>query len=251
MPSKRIEAALRRLMQDPRPEPDPAPDAALEAELLTRFDQQGERPRAGLEAGREAGGRAGGWTHMLAFARVHRWALASVLAGVLGFGACYAPADVEVPLGVTVEFTSDDENPGDLVEQIVRYVEDSTGASEVSVSAVKSDTGPLQIRMQVWGPGVPADLEEELGEVFPQLEVAQLATHPLEGHVRTTLGRRLGHEWLDLALAEDDVERARVELLTQLAAQGVEGDVDIEIEQSNGHREVRVRVEQHVQAHDE
>jgi hypothetical protein len=239
LPSKRIEAALARLLgARPAEQAEIEPDAALENELMAHF----ERVHPQTESA-EGGGGVGG---MFAFARMHRWALTGVLAGLASIGACYAPADVEVPLGVTVEFISHDEDPHALVQQVVGYVEDSTGATEVGVSALKSHDGPLQIRMRVWGPGVPADLEEELAGVFPQLEVAELTSHPLEGRVRTTLGRRLGHQWLDLALREDDLERARADLLAQLAAEGLEGDVDIEIREHDGHQEVRVRVEQHV-----
>ncbi len=232
MPSKRIEAALRRLLE-PR-SPAPARKDAAEERLLAAYDRRhAESPRAFARG-----------FGLLDFARVHRWAVASTLLAALSVGACYAPTEVEVPMGVTVEFISRDEDPHALVEQMLEYVRESTGATEVNVEAWKRDDGPLQIKLRVWGPGVPADLDEELGEAFSQLREAELTASPLEGKVRTTLGRRLGHHWFDIGWAEDDLDGARVRLLEELAAQGIAGEVEIEITESDGRKQVRVQVQQ-------
>jgi hypothetical protein len=232
MPSKRIEAALRRMLAPGRDAPE-AP-AQLESELMTRFEQRADDLRARPQP-----------LWVLGFARAHRFALASVLFLIATIGACYAPADVAVPMGVTVEFQAAEGDPHALVNEIVGYVKDSTRASEVGVQAWKEHDGPLQIRLRVWGEDVPEGLDEELLEAFPQLEQADLSAMPFEGTVRTTLGRRLGHQLLDIALAEDDLETARSHLMAELVAQGISGNVEISISEHNGQKQMRIEVEAH------
>lgn len=229
MPSKRIEGALRRLLGPRSAVPEPTPQ--LEAELLADFDRRYPQ-RSG----------AGGFG-LLSFARMHRFALASVLFLIGTIGACYAPAEVEVPLGVTVEFTSQGEDHEQVVREMIEYVRESTGATEIGVEAYKKDDGPLMIRLRVWGDVPTEGLDEELLEVFPHLEEADLSAVQMEGTVETTLGRRLGHQLRLVALAEDDVEDARAALLLEIAAQGIEGTVDISIDEQNGHKEIRIEVQ--------
>lgn len=231
MPSKRIEAALRRLFE-PRAEV-PEFDPARERELLGDFDRQfGAEtaipvPRMGV----------------LGFARMHRFALASVAFLIASIGACYAPTQLEVPLGVTVAFVSQGEDPEAVVEEIVQYVRESTGATEIGIEAVQSDEGPALIRLRVWGDVPGAGLDAELLEVFPHLEEADLSAEQMDGIVHTTVGRRLGHQLRLVALSDRDMNEARIQLLAELAAQGIEGEVDISISGDEGRREIRVEVQ--------
>jgi hypothetical protein len=103
----------------------------------------------------------------------------------------------------------------------------------------------------MWGAG-PADepLSGRLTQAFPALAAAQIKEEPLHGKVRGTLGRRIGHEVLDLDLIDRaDVETARRQVLAQLQARGVSGQATVEVERGE-HDVVRVRVEQREPAPD-
>src|SRR5262249_8081694 len=85
-------------------------------------------------------------------------------------------------------------------------------------------------------------LSETLKKALPALASAKITEESLSGKVKSTVGQKLGHDLFDLNIAgEKDKEAIRAKILAQLAAQGVTGKVDVEVE-GNGVNEQKVKV---------
>lgn len=230
-----LEQSLRALHEtELRERPIPGVDEAELARLLARFDGRVEQnPR-----------------RRLAVLSSWRWAAAAAVAAIGLVAACVAPTSYEVPLGLgleVVDFDAELVSPRALAD----FLQEASGAEEVGVEARIEDrngeqTTRLDVRM--WGAVLePEELEAVLVDEFPALEeAASIEVRALEGEVRTTLGRRLLHDVLGEVEREEDVEAARVRLVEELRAQGVEGEIEVQIrDRADGRREIEVGVEAH------
>ncbi|KYF81838.1 hypothetical protein BE11_37620 [Sorangium cellulosum] len=221
-----VRRKLRRLFGGPAPlRPEHARE--LEGELMARFGQ--------LYPEQEVAPMKRLWL---------RKALVVAAAAVIcGAAACVAPADMEVPVGrsISIQVAEGAELPE--AEALLAVVRGEGKTQRVGVRAQRAG-GVVTLQLEVWGDELPeGDVAERIRVAFPALAGAEIREDVLAGTVRGTLGAKLGHELLDLdVLDKDDVEAARRQVMEQLAAQGIEGKVDVHIEGDGGKRKVKVQV---------
>jgi hypothetical protein len=177
--------------------------------------------------------------------------------------ACAAPADVEVDVGRSIEVRYDATKAGiepkAVLDAIKAEVEgpESEGAAEQAKGAsgerarrevsvrVRREGDTVEVRAEVWGTNLPEEsLTDRIRQAVPALKDASIKEEHLQGKVRGTLGAKIGHELFDIdVLDETDVETARQQVMAKLAASGVEGKVDVQIEGDGSQRKVKIRVE--------
>lgn len=223
------ERELARLFE-PSNMPRPGHREALEADLAGRFDALYAAQR------RKAMERR----------KVMRRVLFGVgLAAALVLGACAAPMDVDVEVGrsLAIEYQAGPAMPEP--KAVVDALHGTGPFKDVQVR-VQRQGDKVAFKAEVWGQDIGDEpLGERMKRALPALADAKIVEEPLEGKVHSTLGRKLGHDLLDLDIADQqDVEKVREQILAQLAAQGVEGKIDVEVEGDGIHqRRVKVRVE--------
>jgi hypothetical protein len=167
------------------------------------------------------------------------WAAAVIAAGVVG--ACRVPVEYQASVGRRVTFAL---APAELprVEALARELEALGGVHQIDVRAMATPE-TASATLQVWGSGIDDGLIRDVVEAagFPEPEIEDV-----DAPVQTTLGMRLGHEWLHRPLGETDIEHARARILAELAAQGIPAEaaqVDVAMERGeNGEARVRVEV---------
>ncbi|UQA58310.1 hypothetical protein [Polyangium aurulentum] len=215
---------------EPGAMPHPGHKQALEAELADRFDAlYAARRRKAMER-----------------RKVKQRVFFGVgIAAALGLAACAAPMDVDVEVGRSLAI----EYPAGAAMLEPRAVVDALhGAGkfeDVQVRVLRQNEN-VAIKAEVWGQDIGDEpLGDRMKRALPALAGAKIVEEPLEGKVKSTLGRKLGHDLLDLDIADgQDVEKVRAQILERLAAQGVEGKIDVEVEGDGIHeRRVRIRVE--------
>lgn len=149
--------------------------------------------------------------------------------------------------GRAIEFALDvDALDHDAMNAIGKRIETQTGAESVSIEVRKSDDDGTTVVVQTWGRAAISDdaLVADLRAQFPALKNAVIAVKPLAGDGPA---ERLGDIEVD---KDEDPEVVRKQVLEQLRAKGVKGDVDVVIEDhDDGKREVRVEVKDEKVAH--
>jgi len=163
-----------------------------------------------------------------------------------GLAACAAPADIEVDVGrrISIELAEGAEPPADP-EAIVKIIQGNGTTAQVELRMMMQN-GKSVLAIEVWGNGLSkSGIADKIRAAVPELAKAEIREEVLEGKVHGTLGEKLGHDWLNLdVIDENDVEAAREQVMKQLAAQGVTGKVDVEVHnEGDGKRKVKVRVE--------
>jgi hypothetical protein len=209
-----IRRRLRRLFGGPAPlRPEHAGE--LEAELLARFDQ--------LYPGKKVVPMRRLW--------MKRVFLAAAAVCVAGVAACVAPADMDVVVGRRVTVRVPDGVAMPEPDALVPLVEGKGNEQKIMVR-VRGEPGAKTIELDVWADAPPeGSAAERIRARYPALAAAEIHEELLEGTVRETLGKKLGHEILDLDVVDKkDKEKARQQIMAQLAAQGVDGKVDVEVE---------------------
>ncbi|WP_437326588.1 hypothetical protein [Sorangium sp. So ce381] len=233
-----VRRKLRRLLGEPAPlRPEHARE--LEGELMAAFGQ--------LYPEQEVVPMKRLW--------LRKALVVAAAAVVCGAAACVAPADVEVPVGrsISIEVADGAELPEpEALMAAVRGEGKTARRARVMVRGRRGD-GATTLTLDVWGDEVPeGDVAERIRAAFPALAGAEIREDVLAGTVRGTLGAKLGHELLDLdVLDKDDVEAARRQVMEQLAAQGVEGKVDVQIEGDGEKRKVKVQIKLEAPPQDE
>lgn len=216
----------------------PTADPELERELVARvaaLHREGQH-------GREAQPSFVGWLPRLS-PRLAVAVGATLLAIV---GACVLPTSYDVPLGLSVQITTDAELPH---AEIAEYVRERGEASEVDVFVRRSDhdgEAETQMLIRMWDQNLAVgELEHELREVFPELDDATIVETALEGEIETVWGRRIAHRAFHLSLRQADLEQARAQLLAQLRAQGLTAEqVVVEVrDRPDGRREIKVEID--------
>lgn len=163
----------------------------------------------------------------------------------LGVAACAAPADIEVDVGrrVSIELPEGVEPP--LDHQAIEAMIQGNGSTTEARVRMAMQNGKSTFEIEVWGNGLSkTDVADEIRAKFPALAKAAIHEEVLEGRVHGTLGQKIGHHWLNLdVIDKSDVEAAKQQVMQQLAAQGVTGKVDVDVQDEGGKRKVKVRVE--------
>lgn len=215
---------------EPSPKMRPEHEAALERKLLEQFERLHPKEED---------------YKMKRFGMRKALVLAAALM-MLGVAACAAPADIEVDVGrrILIELPEGSPPPADP-EAIVNIVRGSGTTEQVDLRLLKRN-GQATLEIEVWGNGLSKEpIAEKIRAAVPEVAKSKIDEEVLEGKVRGTLGEKLGHEWLNLDIIdESDVETAKEQVMKQLAAQGVTGKVDVDVQdEGNGKKKVKVRVE--------
>lgn len=163
-----------------------------------------------------------------------------------GLAACAAPADIEVDVGrrISIELAQGTPPPADP-EAIVNIIRGEGTTAQVDFR-MKMQNGKGMLEIEAWGNGLSKlGIADKIRAAVPELAKAEIREEVLEGKVHGTLGEKLGHDWLHLdVIDENDVEAAKEQVMKQLAAQGVTGKVDVDIQnEGDGKRKVKVIVE--------
>lgn len=222
----RVTAALRRLYRDGAAPPPAAPEA-LERALLAEHARLYPAP-------------ARGWL------AAHRFALASVGAGVVAVAACQVPVDYERGFGASVVCEAPRETwPKVQIEALADALADELAAHRVAVRG-HDDGGPRRsFGIDLWGEDV--DDEALLAAVqvhAPELPAGACRATPLQGTVHGTLGGRLGYGLLAIDIDHNDAEAARLEIMRELERTGLQGTADVQIhDDGDGKREVKIHIE--------
>ncbi|WAS96339.1 hypothetical protein [Nannocystis punicea] len=235
----RLPAALRRLYRAGAPEEHvlsdmSVPPPSLEQDLMARFARRHPAPARPRLAG---------------FVRGYRWALSTGLAAVAVAAACRMPYDYDRGFGATVwcEAIGEDVPTSDRLRALADRLEQRAAAEQVTMRVHADHGSAATVRIDLWG-GDAARIDDELlaeVEDMPELKVESCRIEPLVETVHGTLGGRLGFEWFDLELLDqDDAEAARAQILERLEARGLRGDAEVEISDDGaGRREIKIRIE--------
>jgi hypothetical protein len=210
--------------------PGPGHKEALEADLLGHFDALYTAQRRKQMQRRSFIGKA---------------AFGVAIAAALGVAACAAPMDVDVAVGKSLSI--DYEEGAAMPEpQAVMDALRASGEMKNMGARVRVEQGKVAIRIEAWGEDLDdgEPLADRLKKALPALASAKIVEEPLSGKVKSTLGRKLGHDLFDLDITnEKDVEAIREKILADLAAKGVEGKVEVEVEGDGVHEQkVKVKV---------
>jgi hypothetical protein len=188
---------------------------------------------------------------------LRRVAVIAAAAVLVGAAACVAPAELDVEVGRSVEVRYDPAAVALEPSAVVDAIKAAAGVEEQAPPAegarpkkemnvrVKRVGGSVEVRTEVWGTNLPeGPIAEAIQKSLPALKGAEIKEEHLQGKVRGTLGEKLGRDLFDIdVLDETDVATARQQVMEQLAAQGVEGKVDVKIEGDGTKRKVMIRVE--------
>ena len=178
-----------------------------------------------------------------------RIALATLLATLaLGCATDGAEPDAdrravaEGPLvGQVIEFALEPDALGhDRIQAVAKRLESITAAESMQVKLEKSDEGGTVVVAEAWGrTAITGDaITKDLRATFPELANAVIT-------VKAASGEPPSAKLPDLDAIDDDEdpEVVRKQVVEQLRAQGVDGDVKVHVDENDeGKREIRVEV---------
>ncbi|TKC98847.1 hypothetical protein [Polyangium fumosum] len=221
------EKELEKVFEPPSA-PRPEHRAALEASLLAQFDSMTpEQRRKPMQK-----------KHVL-----RKVAFGAAIAAVIGLAACAAPVEVDVEVGRSLTVTYAETEASPKPPEVMKALEGSVKLDQVKVRG-RHVNGDVTLQIEAWGEDLgDTSLADKLREAMPALASAKITEKPLSGKLESTLGRKIGHDLFNLDITDDqDVEVVRQKILAQLAAQGVEGQVNVKVE-GDGKGERRVNIE--------
>ncbi|UCF37348.1 MAG: hypothetical protein JSU96_00280 [Acidobacteriota bacterium] len=225
MRSRRLFAILRMLHRS-QGEDNTRFYSELEADLLRRHSELwGSR--------RRVGGRLS-WLRPLP--------VSAALLALLG-GAAWIPVTVSLDLGFLINV----QGPPDVLQgltpaSLVGVLEEKKVAESVSVSVSQGDREARMLILLLGEQTEPALAMQEIRRVMPQLEEADFETDRLRGNLRTSLARRIGHNWLAIDMRSLDLDAARLKVLEALGARGYSSPQVGVLEQEE-HREITIELE--------
>lgn len=239
MHERRVKAALRRVLGAQAPRPAGGHRDRLETQLLDAYRDRYPHHRR--------------WLMLLnPWNRAARFALAGLAVALLGVGACTTSTTTEVEMGqkVTIAMAAKaDVDLPTLQTQLNDFFHAQPGLEGVNLNVQMRD-GQTTLDVMVWGQGLDgAALEAGLRDQVPALAGATVTVTPLTGTVRENLLSHLGHEYLgvELEVKGQTADEIRAQILQQLAAQGIDGDAQVQVEDlPDGRRQVKVEVRKEV-----
>jgi hypothetical protein len=236
MHDRRMKAALRRGLETANaPRPASGHRGRLEADLLDAYHEHYPRHRRFLML-------LNPWN------RVARLAMAGLAVALLGVGACSTSTITEVEMGqkLTIGLSDKSEMDFSLMDgEVERFLAGQPGVEGASIN-LKMIDGRNTLEIMVWGQDLDASaLEAALRKQVPTLAEASVAVEPLTGNVRESLLAHCGHQYLGLEVKGETADEIRQQILTQLAAQGLDGDAQVQVENTpDGRKKVRVEIRQ-------
>ncbi len=199
--------------------------AALEAELLARFGEL--HPKSKEER------------HM---SLITGWRLALV-AGLLlaAGGASQAPAEVKAEIGKRIELVSGAPLDRAVVEAAVDALQTGGRRYEVRVQGAPRGDGQVVTRLELFGETVALEaVEATLRGAVPALARLAITVAPIEREVEGTLGQAAGR----LVGLQPDLspEELKAAISAELAADEPDAEVEVQVEDAGGQRQVKVQV---------
>lgn len=170
----------------------------------------------------------------------------AAIAAAIGLAACAAPVDVNVDVGKSISVTYQASADAPEPPKVVDTIEHAAKFEDVQVR-IRRENDTIVVQAEVWGENAAdVSITDSLKKTFPALSTATITEKPLSGKVESTLGKKLAHEFFDTNLAnEKDLEVVRQKIIADLAAQGVQGEVDVKVEgQSDGKKKVMIQIKQ-------
>lgn len=241
MSERRLKAALRRtLAATPSSRPEPAHRDRLEAALVESW-----RDRYPLHRR---------WLMLLnPWNRAARLAMAGLAVALLGVGACSTSTTTSVEMGQKLTITMDAGRVGDKSAPDLAAVEaelESFFAARPEVEGINFNIRGFEERtvfeIAAWGQDLDAaSLEADLRAAVPALAATTVTVEPLSGSVRENLLSHLGHKvlGLEMEVSGETAEEIRAQILTQMAAAGLSGDAQVQVEDTpDGRRVITVEV---------
>lgn len=211
---------------------------ALETDLLARYRDRESRTRR--------------WLMLLnPWNRTARFALVGLALMVLGLGACTTSTTTEVEMGkkMTIGFTAKAEADVISVDTgLSNFIDSNPGIENVSVSIREEAGGDTVIEVLAWGQDLDEEaLAAELRRQVPELQAADISFESLSGEMEESYFEKMRREVFDLEVSGATAEEIRMEIMKQLAAQGLEDGAEVEVIHGDGQTEIKVTVEKDVE----
>lgn len=177
-----------------------------------------------------------------------RSSIAAGLLAAVGAGASQVPATYQAEIGKRIEIRTPEAPPPDAIQAAVRSIEAGaqSGRREIQVRVrVTGEPGKgALVRIDAFGDTIGMEgIPDAIRKAAPALVGAEITVLPVEGSVEGDLAGLVGNRVLGDRLSDAQVEEA---VRRNLAADGVEGDVDVDVQtdEADGkvRREVRVIV---------
>jgi len=228
-----LETMLARLLgRRPGGSEPPPPDhrAALEQELLARFGEL--HPKSNRE-------------RTMGMAMLWR---AAVVAGLLAAagGASQAPADYQAEIGKRVTVLSDGPLPPDQLKAAVKAVEAAGTYQQVRIRGTQAGDAPMRTTIELFGEtAATGDIPAIMRQAAPALAALPITVEPIERTVQGDLGDKVRHLVGMDQLPPDELARL---IEAELREADPSAKVQVQVEQSEGRREVRVEVKKEVEA---
>jgi len=172
---------------------------------------------------------------------------AAVVAGLLAAagGASQAPADYQAEIGKRVTVASDAPLPPDQLKAAVQAVEASGTFQQVRVRGVKAGDGPMRTTIELYGEtAAMGDIPAIMRRAAPALAALPITVEPIERTVQGELGDKVKHLVGMDHLAPGELARL---IEAELREADPSAKVEVQVEQSEGRREVRVEVKKELQ----
>jgi len=185
--------------------------------------------------------------------RLHpgRFALAMTLLLLVGIGACSVPSsyDVEVGQAMAIQFSRLIEGPTPELNEVLGHMDEIPGVENVIVNERISPEG-TRLDIMLSGRDIDAErLSADLAARFPVLADAEITLRPIEQTVEGPLYERLAHDvfgWeFEIEVTGDTPEEIEQQIREQLAAEGFDGDaqVDVIMDDEAGTVEINLELE--------
>ena len=183
--------------------------------------------------------------------RTARFALVGLALMVLGVGACTTPTTTEVEMGkkMTIGFTAKAEADVISVDTgLSNFLDSNPGIENVSVSIREEVGGDTVIEVLAWGQDLDEEaLAAELRRQVPELQAADITFESLNGELEESYLTKMKREIFQLEVDGATEEEIRLQIMAQLAAQGLEDGAEVEVIQQDGQTEIKVTVEKDVE----
>lgn len=183
--------------------------------------------------------------------RTARFALVGLALMVLGLGACTTSTTTEVEMGkkMTIGFTAKAEADVISVDTgLSNFIDSNPGIENVSVSIREEAGGDTVIEVLAWGQDLDEEaLAAELRRQVPELQAADISFESLSGEMEESYFEKMRREVFDLEVSGATAEEIRMEIMKQLAAQGLEDGAEVEVIHGDGQTEIKVTVEKDVE----
>lgn len=172
--------------------------------------------------------------------------LALLLGTLLGPAGCQNDPDVQARLGelaempgITVTIAGADLDHA-RVQAIAKHLEGKAVEPSAAMVRLKKDseTG-ASLEIELYAKSLPSGevLTADLKTAFPELAGAAISTAPAVGGAGDLPVIEVSHEL--------SPEEAKQEILEQLQAEGVDGNVDVQIHDNGQERRIEVKVDKH------